>query len=143
MKAVFILTFTCFSLGASAQSPEDSVKQVVNSLFKAMNDADSAGVVHLFANTAVLQTIGRDKVMKDGYETFGASIGKLKKGQLDERISFGGIHIDGSLASVWTPYRLYFDGKFIHCGANSFQLVRLSGEWKIAHLIDTRRKDCD
>lgn len=131
------------SMELFGQSTEDSVRQVVNRLFTAMKEADSAGVVNVFADAAVVQTISRDKLVKDSYLDFGSSIGKLKKGQLDERISFGGIHIDGGLASVWTPYRLYFDDKFMHCGANSFQLARLSGEWKIVHLIDTRRKDCN
>jgi hypothetical protein len=108
-----------------------------------MKDADSAGVVSVFADAAVLQSIAKDKVVRDSYQNFGSLIGKLKKGQLEERITISGVHIDGGLASVWTPYRLYFDGKFIHCGANAFQLVRLSGEWKIVHLIDTRRKDCN
>lgn len=143
MRTFFIIIFTILSLSVLGQSTEDSVKQVVNGLFKAMNDADSAGIVGVFANEAVLQSVAKDKLMKDSYQAFGSSIGKLKKGQLDERITFGAVHIDGGLASVWTPYRLYFDGKFIHCGANSFQLARISGEWKIVHLIDTRRKDCN
>lgn len=142
-KSIFTVLFTSLALGLQAQSPEDSVKQVVNSLFRAMNEADSAGVVKLFADNAVLQTIGRDKLVKDSYEVFGSAVGKMKKGQLDERITIAAIHIDGALASVWTPYRLYIDGKFIHCGANSFQVARLAGEWKIVHLIDTRRKNCD
>jgi hypothetical protein len=107
-----------------------------------MNDADSAGVVNVFAPGAVIHSIGKTAVKGELVEEFGSSIKKLKKGQLDERIEFGAVLIDANLASVWTPYRLYFDGKFIHCGADSFQLVRYNGEWKIIYLIDTRRKDC-
>jgi len=143
MRPFFIMIFTLVSTSVMGQSAEDSVKQVVNRLFAAMKDADSAGVVSVFADAAVLQSIAKDKVVRDSYQDFGSLIGKLKKGQLEERITISGVHIDGGLASVWTPYRLYFDGKFIHCGANAFQLVRLSGEWKIVHLIDTRRKDCN
>lgn len=142
MKNVFIIVFTMLSAIASAQSAEDSVKQTINKLFLGMKSADSTTVVSVFAPGAVLQTISKDGIRPEKFQEFGATIGKLKKGQLDERISFGAIHIDGPLASVWTPYRLYFDGKFIHCGVNSFQVVRTGGEWKIAHLIDTRRKDC-
>jgi hypothetical protein len=42
---------------------------------------------------------------------------------------------------VWTPYRFIFNGKFSHCGVNSFTLVKLNGEWKINYVIDTRRKE--
>jgi hypothetical protein len=108
-----------------------------------MNEADSAGVVNVFAGGAVIHGITKTGVKAEKVEEFGASMKRLKKGQLDERIEFGAVHIDANMASVWTPYRLYFDGKFIHCGADSFQLVRTDGEWKIVYLIDTRRKDCD
>jgi len=50
------------------------------------------------------------------------------------------VKIDGPLAIVWTPYKFYFNGKFSHCGVNSFQLVRFNGVWKIQYLIDTRRR---
>jgi hypothetical protein len=58
----------------------------------------------------------------------------------DERITFETIKIDGPLAVAWTPYKFYYEGKFSHCGVNSFQLVRLNGAWKIQYLIDTRRR---
>ena len=66
---------------------------------------------------------------------------KTVKNSLEERITFSSIHIDGNLASVWTPYQFYFQGKFSHCGVNSFQMVKENGEWKIQYIIDTRRKD--
>jgi len=64
----------------------------------------------------------------------------MPKDAADERIVFETIRIDGPLASVWTPYNFYYEGKFSHCGVNSFQLVKINGEWKIQYLIDTRRK---
>ena len=45
------------------------------------------------------------------------------------------------MANVWTAYSFYFDGKFSHCGVNSFQLLKEAGEWKIFYLVDTRRKE--
>ena len=35
----------------------------------------------------------------------------------------------------------YYKGQFLHCGVDSWQLVRLNGVWKIQYLIDTRRKE--
>lgn len=68
---------------------------------------------------------------------------EASRGGLDERIQFDVVKVDGPLASVWTPYKFYFKGQFSHCGVNSFQLVRVNGEWKIQYLIDTRRRnDC-
>jgi Putative lumazine-binding len=143
MRSVFLVVMLFAASSASAQNTQDSVKMVVNSLFKAMNDADSAGVVKVFAPGAVIHGLGKGGVKLETVEEFGASMKRLKKGQLDERIQFEAVHIDANLAAAWTPYRLYFDGKFMHCGADSFQLIRIDGVWKIVYLIDTRRKDCD
>lgn len=142
------LTMLC-SLTLKAQSPEDSVKTVVNNMFAAMKNADSAGLKNAFSEWAVLQTISRTKegqtmVRTDNIDAFASFVGKTTKGDADERITFGAIHIDGALASVWTPYQFYMKGNFSHCGVNSFQLVRVNGVWKIQYLIDTRRKgDCN
>lgn len=149
MKHVLTLYLTVLlCANASAQSTEDSVKAVVNNMFAAMKNADSAGLKNVFSEWAVLQTITRNKegqtiVRTENINAFATSIGGLAKGDADERITFGAVHIDGALASVWTPYQFYLKGNFSHCGVNSFQLVRVNGVWKVQHIIDTRRKtDC-
>ncbi|HEY0898874.1 MAG TPA: hypothetical protein VGD90_06050, partial [Sphingobacteriaceae bacterium] len=59
----------------------------------------------------------------------------------DEQITFDAIQVDAGLASVWTSYKFYLGKNFSHCGVNSFQLVKMNGNWKITYLIDTRRKE--
>lgn len=122
-----------------------SVKNTVNALFTAMQKADSAGLINCFTTEAQLQTVkvdslGNTSVQTQDVSRFASSVGKQKAGKLDERIEFGFIAIDGNLATVWTPYRFYYDKQFLHCGVNSFQLVKINGHWKIQYLIDTRRK---
>jgi hypothetical protein len=146
-KILFLLTLitTFTSLFSNAQTAEDSVKTIVNNLFTAMKNADTALLRSTLANEAIFQTVSRDKdgntiVRTEEVKDFIDFVGKQPKGDADERITFGSVKIDGALASVWTPYNFYAGGKFSHCGANSFQLVRLKGEWKIQYLIDTRRR---
>ena len=143
---LFFLTFT-LSLQAAvkAQNAADSVKAVVNNLFTAMKSSDSVLLKTCFADKSILQTISRNKegivsVKDESLNEFAASISTQPKGALDEQIVFDVLKVDGPLAIVWTPYNFYYNGKFSHCGVNSFQLVRISGEWKIQYLIDTRRK---
>lgn len=144
MKHFISLTVLLLSgFFSNAQTTQDSVKQVVIQLFKAAYDADSASVMECFWSDAIVQTPLKDRIKNDGPSIIASAFGKLRKGQLDEKIVFEFVHIDSYLASVWTPYRLYVDGKFIHCGVDSFQLIRKNGSWKISHLIDTRRKNCD
>lgn len=148
MKPIILLLTMSF-LNATvlfAQTPEDSVKAVVNRLFAGMKNADAEMMKSIFADSAKLQTISRDKqgntiVRNENLADFINFLGKQSKGAADERIEFKTVLSDGALAMAWTPYQFYFNGKFSHCGVNSFQLVRIRGEWKIQYLIDTRRKE--
>jgi hypothetical protein len=127
---------------ASAQTPTDDVKAAVNKLFTAMRNSDSAGIKACFTPDARLQSVSKDKPLQTtAIEQFAARIGTLPVNAADERIVFEQIHIDGTLASVWTPYRFYFKQQLDHCGVNSFQLIQLDGVWKIQYVIDTRRKE--
>ena len=127
-----------------AQSAEDSVKAVVNNLFRAMKNSDGVLLKSVFSDSAILQTIetktGKTTVKNEAVAGFIESISKLPVGAADEQVIFDMVKIDAALASVWTPYKFFFNGKFSHCGVNSFQLLRLNNEWKIQYLIDTRRR---
>ncbi|MGB4845595.1 MAG: nuclear transport factor 2 family protein [Ferruginibacter sp.] len=146
-KIILSVLVISTALATHAQSAEDSVKAVINNLFTAMKTSNAVLLKSVFADSAVLQTIetrGGTKVKTDAVAGFVESISKLPAGAADEQITFDVVKIDGALASVWTPYKFYFNGKFSHCGVNSFQLVRFNGEWKIQYLIDTRRRtNCD
>ncbi|MFN4365812.1 nuclear transport factor 2 family protein [Chryseobacterium hispalense] len=135
-------TFACaLLLGTYCFGQNQEIEQPVRNLFTAMKNADAELLKSVFSETAVLQTITKDGVKNQDINDFINSVSKMEKNDLDERIIIEAIHTDGNLASVFTPYSFYFKGKFSHCGANSFQLVKQNGEWKIQYLIDTRRKD--
>jgi hypothetical protein len=145
MRYFLILLTTLAISAAQAQSAEDSVKAAVNTLFTAMRNADPALLRSVFADSAVLQTISKDKegktiVVNEKIDEFAEFVKGVKKDSADERISFETIRTDGPLAIVWTPYNFYYNGRFSHCGVNSFQLVRINNEWKIQYLIDTRQR---
>jgi Putative lumazine-binding len=142
-KVIFTFFLIAVSFLAKAQNAEDSIIAVINKTFVAMNQTDTMMVKECFAEGAMLQTFTRQKDGKMGLtrETvsdFCKSISTLPKGAADEQVVFESIKIDGNMASVWAPFKLYFNGKFYTCGVNSFQLVKLNGEWKIQYIIDTR-----
>ncbi|MDO6431450.1 nuclear transport factor 2 family protein [Flavitalea sp. BT771] len=131
--------------GARAQSAQDSVRTAVNQLFTAMKNADSAQLVAAFDDSAVLQTIVVDsagKVSARSYPVtqFASAISRLPKGAADEQIHIETLKIDGPLAAVWASYHFYYNGTLLHCGVDSFQLVRVNGVWKILYIVDTRKK---
>lgn len=142
----FVLLLIC-SYPVLAQSPEEgAVKSAIQQLFDGMRKGDSALVKAVFADKAILHTVQNKK---DSTTTIGSitlaqflvAVGTPHTDVWDERITFDKILIDGSLASVWTPYRFFLNDQFSHCGVNSFQLCKSEAGWKIIYLIDTRRKD--
>ena len=146
MARFFIfLTLMLITNSLCAQSAEDSVKTVINDLFRAMKNSDSASLRSAFTDSAILQTINKNKegktvVKNESVADFASSVRSQKKDALDERITFDVVKTDANLAIAWTPYSFYFNGVFSHCGVNSFQLIRTEKGWKIQYLIDTRRK---
>ncbi|MGB8190590.1 MAG: nuclear transport factor 2 family protein, partial [Chitinophagaceae bacterium] len=103
LLTTLIVTYT-YSV---AQTPEDSVKAAVNALFDGMKNADAGAIRNAFADSAILQTIGRNKegqtiIRTDAVSGFAEQISKIQKGAADERITFETVKIDGPLAIVWT-----------------------------------------
>ena len=133
---LLLISIACFG------QQNSEIEKPIRNLFLGMKNADSELVKSAFTDNAVLQTITKDGTVKsDSIEDFMTSVSQFPKGDLDERITIEGIHTDGNLASVFTPYSFYLKGKLSHCGANSFQLVKQNNDWKIQYIIDTRRKD--
>lgn len=141
----FLIVLLFLSSFCFAQKTEnDAVKESVEKLFIGMKNAYTIMIKSVFADNAILQTIIKNDVVKtEKLQNFLSSFSKLSKNDADEKIKFEAIHIDGNLASVFTPYEFYYKGKFSHCGANSFQLVKQNNVWKIQYLIDTRRTNCN
>lgn len=147
MKNLFLFLLTLSSINTYAQTnEEEAVKQTVSNLFTAMRNSDTSLLRSVFAPEAVLQTIAKKKdgsvmVRNEQVSAFVSSLAKPHTDIYDERIVFDKVLIDADLATVWTPYQFYIGTKFSHCGVNSFQLVKINGEWKIQYIIDTRRKE--
>ncbi|MEE1884588.1 nuclear transport factor 2 family protein [Pedobacter flavus] len=148
MKNVFtliLLLFATQSFGQNASNNEIEIKKTINQLFEGMYKSDSTLLKNSFDKNAILQTIVKNKegivsVKNESTQEFIKSIGG-KHPQYEEKIKFIDIKVDGELATVWTNYQFFVDNKFSHCGVNSFQMVKSNNSWKIAYIIDTRRKD--
>ncbi len=148
-KLVIIFILTASTTTITAQTAQDSIKAVINKTFVGMKNGDTNLIKTCFTEGAILQTFMRQKdgkmgLTKESVSDFCKAIASIPKGMVaDEQIVFKDLKIDGPMAAVWTPFKLYLDGKFYSCGVNSFQLVRLNSEWKIQYILDTRRtRDC-
>ncbi|MEQ9308651.1 MAG: nuclear transport factor 2 family protein [Balneolaceae bacterium] len=144
-KSIFLITlFVLVSANLSAQTAEQEVQSVIETLFDGMRAGDSSMVASAFSKDAVMQTIAMnqagDVIKRDGdLSQFLTAVGTPHEQVWDERIGGYDIKIDGDLASAWTPYQFYIGDNFSHCGVNSFNLVKMNGIWKIIYIVDTRR----
>jgi ketosteroid isomerase-like protein len=134
------------ALHAQNSPAEKEVYAVVENFFKAFNAKDTTAMrTHLFGDVKLFTTganpQGVAMARSESATDLMASIAKAPVA-LDERISNPEILVDDGLANVWVRYEFYADGKYSHCGIDSFMLVKTADGWKIAALADTRRKTC-
>ncbi len=134
---------------ANKQAERDvKIYATISMLFDGMRTGDSTKVHQAFAPDPILQTVlvNKDKETKlhsEKLQGFLDAVGTPHDEVWNEKIITQNIQVDGNLAHVWTDYEFYVGEQYSHCGVNSFQLVKLNDEWKIVHLIDTRRKECE
>lgn len=148
-KLLFLLVFSGFTGTTFAQSEDEkAVKAVVVQLFDGMQKHDSMMIRACFHPSARMQSIGTNRksgVMEVNTENtidgFVKSIGSIPATtQIEERVLSYEIRIDGQMATAWTPYEFYVNGKKSHCGVDAFQFYKSDTGWKILTIADTRRK---
>lgn len=140
--------FAVVPLRAQKEEKSDkAIKAVINRFFEGMEKGDSSLLRSTCTSAPVLQTYmadrdGKWQVFTENFDEFVTFVATPTKDKYEERITFDAIMSEQVLASVWTPYKFYLNGKISHCGTNSFQLVKIDGDWKIQYILDTRRKAC-
>lgn len=140
-----VVAFICLLSLTSVYSQESEVRAVIAKMFQAMYKADTATLRTCFTPGATFMTYsfdsrGNSRAKGELLVDFIRGVALMGEGDMEERLTNWQCMIDDGIASVWSPYEFYFEGKFSHCGANSFQLIRVQGLWKITMITDTRRK---
>lgn len=133
---------------AGQASDEEAVLQVVQDLFDGMREKDEAKLRSVFHPEARLHSAGADA--QGNPTTLGTAIERFITNVLgapvhiDEVTFDEEVRVDGNLAMAWTPYNVFVDGAFQHCGVDVFVMTRSPEGWKILQLADTRRQQgCD
>ena len=136
------------SFRLNAQTDDEiAAKQAVVQFFEGFHKKDSIVMQEVVHKDIILQTTYVNKkgeaILKnqDAKGFIKAVVSRAESPIWSEKILSYNVQVDGTMANVWTPYEFWLDGKFLHCGVNSFQLFKDNGTWKIIYLIDTRRKE--
>lgn len=145
-KSVFLCGIFAMSFLITYANDSLHVMNTVEQLFEKMKTADTLGFRNLFTESPLISSVPPSglatDVKKHGLDEWIGSINRHLPGELNEQWSVSDVNCDGSLAHVWMPYVFYYKGAFSHCGKNSFQLMRLDGQWKICSIVDTRYPSC-
>jgi hypothetical protein len=145
MNKITLLIFLLLSTFCNAQS--DAIKNTISTFFEGLQSSDTIIVNSVIHKDLIMQTIYLNNEGKSNLKTASKSqflkdiATKKKEDVWFEKLLSYTIQVDENLATVWTPYKFYFNQKFSHCGVNSFQLFFNDEYWKIISIIDTRRKD--
>lgn len=135
VAAVLLLLLALFPIQLEGQAERDQVLSVVQELFDAMaaGDAERAGAVLLPEGQLVVHRLGEDGSVSTGIMTHADFVAALADADeaWNERLWNAEVLVQGVLASVWTPYDFHRGRTFSHCGMEVFNLLRISGEWKI------------
>jgi hypothetical protein len=111
---------------------------VAQKLFDAMAAHDGAGARALFIPDANLVAVSPDgKVTVTPIEKWTDRLSSSKDSWL-ERMWSPKVQERNAIATVWGQYDFHLNGKFTHCGIDTFTLVKTNGEWRIVALAFTR-----
>jgi Domain of unknown function (DUF4440) len=111
---------------------------VAQQLFEAMKAHDANAARTLFIPDAMLYGVGPNGDARGlPFEKWIDHLGTSKDSWL-ERIWNPKVMEHGTVAVVWADYDFHLNGKFSHCGIDSFSLLKTGQGWKIASITDTR-----
>jgi hypothetical protein len=147
MKQFIPVIILCLSINVNAQKSEtEIVKAKIIEFFDAFHKQDTTALKSMVTDKVTLQSISTNKegktvLKEDDFNQFVKNIASIPKDRkFEEKLLDFSIQVDGNMANAWTPYEFWYQEKFSHCGVNSFQLIKIDGEWKIIYLVDTRRR---
>lgn len=142
-----ILT-AAFALGcalpaAAADADEAAIVAQIERFFGAMRTQDAATIKAILLDDT---TFTAQRLRPDGARLAripGAAFAESVAGQkgLDERMWDPVVMRRGPIAMVWAPYEFRLDGKTTHCGVDVFDMVKVEGTWRVAHLMWTQEPD--
>ena len=113
---------------ADMSSPEASVYSMMRAMYQGETDMIDA----VFLETATLRRISADgEVQPDGLPRWREWVSTLEVGDAHEELFHVTSEQFGSLATVWAPFVITYQGEIAGCGINTFTLAEIEGDWRI------------
>jgi hypothetical protein len=137
MRSLAIWLFVLFSLSAQT-SDEKTVLAATQQVFDGMAANDSAKILAVMIPGALLYGLTSTGAPRATPADQWANRIASSQSKLVERFTKQpAVSIHGTIANVWGEYEFLRDGKFGHCGVDSFNLLKTAEGWKVAAIFDT------
>jgi hypothetical protein len=129
---------------ARAQSDSAAVLSVAQRLLDAINASDTAVARAVLAPGAqFFSTRAGGPPRRQGDTAFVRSLAAPHPKYV-ERMWSPMVRVKGGIADVWAPYDFHTDGKFSHCGIDTFTLLKGASGWQIVNVAYTvERTGCE
>ena len=111
-------------MAAQETDAEPAVKETIAVFFDGFHARNSTVMKSVVNDAVVMQSIGDGsgeiKLHQGDFQAFLKSISNITEDTLfQEKVYSYKMRIDGNMANVWTPYSLFVNDQFSHCGVNN------------------------
>jgi hypothetical protein len=123
---------------AAQTSDEKDVLAAVQKTFDGMAANDAAKILASMTADARLYGVrSTGETYNIPAEQWANRIASIKSQLIERFTKAPRVSIHGAIANVWGEYEFLRDGKFGHCGVDSFNLLKTADGWKVAAILDT------
>ena len=135
---VLVMLMPVTTVVADESEDHRAVIQLLDDFFEAIKTGDFERMRTMMTPDGILygyrETTDGPQVFRRTHTEFIDSLASAEA-RMVERIWDPEVMLEGRLATVWTPYDVYRDGAFSHCGTNNFSMLKTDDGWVIAGVV--------
>jgi len=135
LALLWLFALAPLSAQSSAEKDAVAVAQQVFDGMKAHNAAVMQAAMLPDARLYAIRQTGA--TVSTAAADFISQVSGMQGGLLERFTAKPQVLIRGRMAQVWGEYEFLRDGKFNHCGVDSFSLLKTPDGWKIAAIVYT------
>lgn len=137
MRLLLACLIALLTLAAQTSDKRD-VLAAVQQTFDGMATNDAAKILASMTADARLYGVRANGVpYAMPAEQWASRLASLKSRFVERFTKAPTVSIHGTVANVWGEYEFFRDGKFGHCGVDSFNLLKTAEGWRVAAILDT------
>lgn len=137
MRFAIACIFALLPLAAQT-SDEKDVLAAVQKTFDGMAANDAAKILASMTADARLYGVRPNGALYAmPADQWANRIASIKSALVERFTKAPTVSIHGTIANVWGEYEFLRDGKFTHCGVDSFNLLKTADGWRVAAILDT------